>query len=182
MKLLAFAGSNSSTSINKKLAGYAAGLFTNYTIELIDLNDYPMPLFSVDLEREHGSPEAVDRMIAQITSCDFIVLSLAENNACYNVGFKNVFDWVSRKQPKVFMDKPMLLMATSPGKRGGASVLEFAQKHLPRYGGNIKASFSLPSFHENFDPQTGIINEALDGSLRNIIKALEEEPALPLTN
>ncbi len=174
MKLLAFAGSNSSTSINKKLAGYASKQFTKYEVELIDLNDFKMPLFSVDVEREQGSPDTVDKMIDKIAESDFIVLSLAENNACYNVGFKNVFDWISRKQPKVFQDKPMLLMATSPGRRGGASVLEFAQKHLPRYGGNIKAVFSLPSFDENFDVERGIINEELNTQLLNIIKELEK--------
>lgn len=174
MKLLALAGSNSSTSINKKLAGYAAGHFTKYDVDLIHINDFPMPLFSVDLETEKGSPETVDRMIEKINSCDFIVLSLAENNACYNVGFKNMFDWISRKQGKVFNDKPMLLMATSPGKRGGASVLEYAQKHLPRYGANIKGVFSLPSFYANFDLEKGIINEELNAQLLQLIKNIEQ--------
>src|SRR3954471_14247876 len=119
MKLIAFGGSNSSTSINQQLAAYTAGLFTRYEKDIFKLNDFPMPLFSVDVEREQGSPPAVDKLIAKINSSDLIVLSLAENNKCYNVGFKNVFDWVSRKQGKVFADKPMLLMATSPGKRGG---------------------------------------------------------------
>ncbi|MES2134378.1 MAG: NADPH-dependent FMN reductase [Bacteroidota bacterium] len=174
MKLLALAGSNSSTSINKKLAGYAARHFTKYEAELVHINDFPMPLFSVDLEAEKGSPETVDRIIEKINSCDFIVLSLAENNASYNVGFKNMFDWISRKQGKVFNDKPMLLMATSPGKRGGASVLEYAQKHLPRYGGNIKGVFSLPSFYANFDLEKGIINEELNNQLLQLIKNIEQ--------
>lgn len=174
MKLLALAGSNSSTSINKKLAGYAAAHFTKYDVDLIHINDFPMPLVSVDLETEKGSPETVDRMIEKINSCDFIVLSLAENNASYNVGFKNMFDWISRKQAKVFNDKPMLLMATSPGKRGGASVLEFAQKHLPRYGANIKGVFSLPSFYANFDLDKGIINEELNDQLLQLIKNIEQ--------
>lgn len=175
MKLLAFAGSNSSGSINKQLAAYAAGLFTRYEIEVVHLNDFPMPLFSVDLEKEIGSPESVDRFIDKIASCDFIVLSLAENNKCYNAGFKNAFDWVSRKQAKVFHDKPMLLMATSPGKRGGAAVLEFASHHLPFYGADIKGLFSLPSFNENFKAGQGITNEDLDKQLRDLILKIETQ-------
>ena len=178
MKLLALAGSNSSTSINNKLAGYAARHFTKYDVELIHINDFPMPLFSVDVEREKGSPETVDRIIEKINFCDFIVLSLAENNASYNVGFKNTFDWISRKQAKVFHDKPMLLMATSPGRRGGASVLEFAQKHLPRYGADIKGIFSLPSFDLNFDIEKGIINEELNNQLLQLIKHIEQNDSM----
>lgn len=172
-KLLAFAGSNSSGSINKQLAAYAASLFTTYSVEVFHLNDFPMPLFSLDVEREQGSPESIDRLIDKLAGCDFIVLSLAENNASYNVGFKNAFDWMSRKQPKVFHDKPMLLMATSPGKRGGASVLEYAKAHLPRYGADIKATFSLPAFHENFKAGEGIGNESLKQQLQEIVRSLE---------
>lgn len=179
MKLLAFAGSNSSGSINKQLAAYAAGLFSKYDVEVIHLNEFPMPLFSLDLEKEIGSPESVDRIIAKIASCDFIVLSLAENNKCYNAGFKNVFDWISRKQAKVFHDKPMLLMATSPGRRGGAAVLEFAKHHLPLYGADIKGIFSLPSFDDHFKAGKGITDQTLDQQLLTLIKEIEaqEQPA-----
>jgi len=175
MKLLAFAGSNSSGSINRQLAAYAASLFTRYEIEVVHLNDFPMPLFSLDLEKEIGSPESVDRFIDKIDSCDFIVLSLAENNKCYNAGFKNVFDWISRKQAKVFHDKPMLLMATSPGRRGGSAVLEFASHHLPLYGADIKGLFSLPSFNENFKAGEGITDEALNKQLLDLIRKIETQ-------
>jgi len=179
MKLLAFAGSNSSGSINRQLAAYAAGRFTTYEVEVVHLNDFPMPLFSLDLEKEIGSPESVDRFINKIAACDFIVLSLAENNKCYNAGFKNVFDWMSRKQAKVFQDKPMLLMATSPGRRGGAAVLEFAKHHLPLYGADIKGIFSLPSFNENFKEGEGITDETLDKQLLELIREIEtpKQPA-----
>ena len=54
MKIIAFAGSNSHNSINKKLATYAACLFENAELEVLDLNDYEMPLFSVDIEAKIG--------------------------------------------------------------------------------------------------------------------------------
>ena len=165
MKILAFGGSNSKHSINKKLAKYTANLFDGAQVDLIDLNDYPLPLFSVDLEKEIGFPKEAEAFLGKIGSADFIVLSLAENNASYNVGFKNVFDWASRKDKKVFQDKPMLLMATSPGGRGGSSVLEFATKTLPHYGANIKTTFSLPKFEDNFDEAKGITNEELKQQL-----------------
>ncbi|WP_373564641.1 NADPH-dependent FMN reductase [Sphingobacterium sp. E70] len=51
MKVFAFAGSNSSTSINKQLVKFVLKSFSDHEINLIDLNDYNMPVFSVDLEK-----------------------------------------------------------------------------------------------------------------------------------
>lgn len=52
MKIFAFAGSNSSTSINKKLVVFSLRSFPNDQINLIDLNDYEMPIFSADREKK----------------------------------------------------------------------------------------------------------------------------------
>ena len=171
MKIIAFAGSNSSRSINKKLVTYAASLFENADSEILDLNDFELPLFSVDREDVLGQPQLALDFRQKLGSADIILLSLAENNGNYSSAFKNIFDWCSRIENNVFQDKPMLLMATSPGKRGGKSVLEIAQNNLPRYGGNVKAIFSLPSFNDNFDIGSGMIsNGELDNQLKEIIR------------
>lgn len=171
MKIIAFGGSPSKNSINKKLATYAANLFENAEVEVLDLNDYQMPIFTVDIEKEIGRHELAKAFLAKIATADILVVSLAENNGNYSAAFKNVFDWCSRITGKVFQEKPMLLMATSPGARGGASVLEIAKKAFPFYGGNVKAAFSLPSFDANFDIVNGkISNPELDNQLKEIIK------------
>ncbi len=170
MKIIAFAGSNSKKSINKRLATYAASLFETIEVEILDLNTYEMPLFSVDTEAEVGHLPLAQEFLSKIAEADVLIVSMAENNGNYSVAFKNVFDWCSRINVKVFQEKEMLLMATSPGGRGGASVLEIAAKLFPRYGANIKATFSLPSFHDNFDLEIGkIANEELDHQLKEII-------------
>jgi chromate reductase len=171
MKIIAFAGSNSQHSINKKLATYAASLFDNAEVEVLDLNDFQMPLFGVDIEKEVGQHPLAKAFLAKLATADILVVSLAENNGNYSVAFKNIFDWCSRIGAKFFQDKPMLLMATSPGARGGASVLEIAKNALPRYGAAVKATFSLPNFNDNFDLEKGrISNEELDEQLREIVK------------
>ncbi len=83
-------------------------------------------------------------------------------------------DWASRINPKVFQKKPMLLMATSPGARGGASVLEIAVKNFERFDAVIKATFSLPSFNENFKDDK-IVNEELNNKLLQLIKEIQNE-------
>ncbi len=142
MKIVAFGGSNSTQSINKHLATYAASLFENAEVEVLDLNDFAMPLFSVDLEKEVGQHDLAKAFLAKLGSADILVVSLAENNNNYSAAFKNLFDWCSRIAKEVFQQKPMLLLATSPGSRGGASVLEIGRNALPRYGADIKATFS----------------------------------------
>ncbi|HQE35264.1 NADPH-dependent FMN reductase [Flavobacterium alvei] len=173
MKIIAFAGSPSKNSINKKLATYASSLFANAELEVLDLNDYEMPLFSVDKEAVIGQHPLAKAFLDKIGSADFLVVSLAENNGNYSAAFKNLVDWCSRINGKIFQEKSMLLMATSPGGRGGASVLEIAKNNFPRFNADIKAVFSLPSFNDNFDVEKGMIsNKELDDQLKEIIKGL----------
>lgn len=176
MKIIAFAGSSSTQSINKKLAIYAAELFENADTEVLDLNDYELPLYSVDREKELGKPEIAGKFLEKMESADVIVLSLAEHNAAFSVAFKNVYDWASRQNKVVFGNKPMLLLATSPGKGGGKNVIEVGKISLPKYGGNIRSTFYLPQFNENFDVVGGkISNEDFDAALKEIVKNFDSE-------
>lgn len=176
MKIVAFAGSSSTQSINKRLVTYAAGLFEGGKVELLDLNDYELPLFSVDKEKEMDKPPIARTFLDKIESADVLVISLAEHNSAFTAAFKNIYDWASRQKKQVFDNKPLLLMATSPGRRGGHDVLEVAKISLPPYGGNIKATFSLPSFNENFDKEAGkISNKEYDDALKEIIRNFSYE-------
>lgn len=171
MKIIAFAGSNSQQSINKKLAAYAASLFENATVEVLDLNDFQMPLFSVDTEKEIGQHPFAKAFLDKMATADTIVISLAEHNGNYAAAFKNLIDWCSRINGKIFQEKPMLLMASSPGGRGGASILEIATNNFPRFGAIIKNTFSLPNFNANFDLEREMIsNEELDSQLKDIVQ------------
>lgn len=174
MKIIAFAGSISKKSINKKLATYAAGLFEGAQTEILDLNDYEMPLFSIEREETIGQHPIAQALLDKIATADLLVLSLAENNWNYSAAFKNTLDWCSRINGKVFQGRPMLLMATSPGARGGANVLEIAKNHFSRFDTQILAVFSLPSFELNFDLENGkISNPELDNQLIEIVKNIQ---------
>jgi len=172
-KIIAFGASSSSTSINKQLATYTASLFENCSVEVLDLNDYELPLFSVDKEKNNGIPTLAQDFYNQLGTADLIIISFAEHNGAYSAAFKNIFDWISRINGKTFQEKPMLLLATSPGARGGSSVLEIAKNRFPFQGGIVKGSFSLPSFNDNFDAEKGIINTDLKNQLLEIINTIE---------
>jgi chromate reductase len=172
-KIIAFGASSSKNSINKQLATYTANQFKNVAIEILDLNDYEMPIFSVDKEKENGIHTLATDFYTKIGSADLVVISFAEHNGNFSTAFKNVLDWTSRINAKTFQEKEMLLLATSPGARGGSSVLDIATKRFPFQGGIVKGSFSLPSFHDNFNEELGIINEELKNQLFEIVKSIE---------
>lgn len=172
-KILTFAGSNSKNSINKQLAIYAANQVDEAQINVLDLNDLDLPLYGIDLENDQGIPKDAVKLLGLIKQSDGIVLSLAEHNGAYATAFKNVFDWMSRIDGKLWSNVPMLLMATSPGARGGATVLEIAKGRFPYMGGNIVADFSLPSFLDNFSEE-GIKDESLSKKLEDAIALFKE--------
>lgn len=172
-KIVAFAASNSKNSINKQLATFAASLTNNIEVSILDLNDFELPLYSIDEETANGIPKKANSFLETIHKADGIILSLAEHNGNFSVAFKNVYDWASRIQPKLWNNIPMLLMATSPGGRGGASVLSIANNLFPHMGGNIIATFSLPSFYENFK-EANIVNQEVLADLKEQVTAFSK--------
>ncbi|MDQ1097303.1 MULTISPECIES: NADPH-dependent FMN reductase [Chryseobacterium] len=174
MKILAFAGSTSSTSINRELVKFVLKDFRDEETDLIDLNDFAMPVFSVDLEKK-GFPDEAHLFLSAIGACDAIICSLAEHNRSYSAAFKNIFDWASRINVKVFQNKPMLLMSTSPGGYGGGNVMNTAKTFFPQFGADIRQTFSLPKFYENFDAENGIINPDLLKELKDKTEAFRKE-------
>lgn len=172
-KILAFGASNSSSSINKQLTTYASSLLTESEVNLIDLNDYEMPIYGIDKENASGIPQSAHDFKAHINDADGIIISFAEHNGAYTTAFKNIFDWVSRIEKEIWYDKPMLLLATSPGARGGISVLNIANTTIGFANKNVVGHFSLPRFYNNFE--NGIItNQELDTSLRELMQKLQE--------
>jgi NAD(P)H-dependent FMN reductase len=172
-KIIAFGASSSKDSINKQLAIYAAGQFENASVEVLDLNEYEMPIFSTDKEEESGIPKLATDFYNKIGSADLLVISFAEHNGAYSSAFKNIFDWISRIHSKTFQEKQTLILSTSPGPRGGSSVLEIVKNRLPFQGADVKGSFSLPSFNNNFDKKNGITNTDLNSQLLEIIKSIK---------
>ncbi|MGZ0016857.1 NADPH-dependent FMN reductase [Yeosuana sp. AK3] len=171
-KIIAFAGSNSTESINKALVVYTTTLLSNKDVEILDLNDFELPVYGIDLEKKQGIPSNAYKFLERIKNSDGIILSLAEHNGAYSSAFKNLFDWMSRIESKTFYNKPMLLMATSPGGRGGASVLNIAKDRFPYHDANIVDVFSLPFFGNNF-VDGSIVNEDFDNQLKNSLEQFQ---------
>jgi len=173
MKVLAFAASSSSKSINKTLANYAASLLEKAEFEMLDINDYEMPIFSQDREESLGQPQQAKDFFAKLGQADAIIISFAEHNGSYTAAYKNLFDWTSRIDMKVFQNKPVVYLATSPGPGGASSVLGAASGSAPFFAADLRASLSIPSFFDNFDmEQQKITNPDLNQQLLEAVNKL----------
>lgn len=164
-KILVFGASNSKHSINKQFAFFVASNLVNVKWQLVDLNDYASPLYSVDLQRKIGVHESALKFHELIKHNDAIVISLAEYNGLHTSAFKNLWDWLSRipmeKPMNIWGGKPMFLLSTSPSQRSMSNVLKVSKELFPFFGANIIADFHLPSFNHFFKDGKIIHEECL---------------------
>lgn len=178
MKILAWAASNSRNSINKSLVTAAATLFAEKIlptaeIEILDINDYEMPLYSIDRETESGIPELAHQFYNKIGEADAILVSFAEHNGSLTAAYKNLFDWASRIDGKVYQNKPAVYLSTSPGQGGAASVLALSVASAPHFAADLKGHLSIRKFNENFDREKGELNNPeLSAQLESILEKL----------
>lgn len=176
MKVVALGASNSKASINKTLASYAASLLGDAEVDILDLNDYAMPLFSVDLEADIGQHPLAKKFLGEIASADALIISYAEHNGSYTAAYKNVFDWASRIEMKVFQGKPALWLATSPGAGGAQNVLSSAVSAAPHFNAQLVGSLSVPSFYNNFNAEKNRLDDpALQATLESLLDLLQDK-------
>lgn len=173
MKVIAFGASTSSTSINKALATYTAGLVDGADVKVLNISDYNVPMFSEDLEKEIGQAEGAQAFLRDLADADALVISYAEHNGHYPAAYKNLFDWATRIDREVFKNKPAVYLSTSPGPGGAQSVLAAAVGSAPFFAGNVKASLSVPNFYDVFDLEAGQVkDDAVNAQLKEAVAKL----------
>ena len=163
-KILAFAGSTRTESFNKKLVRIAAAgaSAAGAEVTLIDLRDYPMPLYDGDLETKEGLPPNAVKFKKLMMENRGLLISTPEYNSGITGVLKNAIDWASRgdEVPLACFDKKVaVLMSASPGALGGMRSLVMVRSIL----GNIKVlilpqQIAVGKAHEAFNP---------DGSLKD---------------
>ena len=166
VKILAFSGSARRESLNKALVTVAAkkAEALGADVTLVDLKDYPMPIYDGDLEDAEGLPESAEKLRNLFKEQDGFLISSPEYNGGYSALLKNTLDWLSRPYPgepvlAPFSGKACCLMSASPsgyaGTQGLAQIVPIlAKMRLVLH----HRTFSLPSAHEFFD-EAGELND-----------------------
>ncbi len=169
MKTIAFSGSNSSKSINQQLVTYAASLTDNS--EVINLTDYDIPMYNMDIEENEGIPKNVKNLAEKLETANNLIISVSEHNGNISAFFKNILDWLSRNNRIFLENKKIIILSTSPGKGGGNSALKITEKTIPYFSGNVVATLSIGSFYDNFKDGK-IVNEEINQDLKDVIANL----------
>ena len=178
-RILVFSGSNSSTSVNRQLAHFIAGQLQDHQVTEIDLRDYPLPLFSIDIEKNDGIPESAQRLMAELHKHDAFVIVVPEHNASFPAFFKNVFDWLSRVEKGFFKERPIALFGATPGRSGAASSLNHSERILSGFlKGKVVGSLGLASFNHNIerleDGSTRVTDEDFLRGMTDLLLKLDD--------
>ena len=177
VKIIAFAGSLRKDSLNRKLVKVAAcgaqGFGAQVTV--IDLKDYPMPLYDGDLEQANGLPENAKKLKKLMIESDGILISSPEYNSSISAVLKNTIDWISRSEGK---DEPPLaalrgkvasVMSASPGAMGGLQSLTHIRSLLGNLGVLVLPNhIAVSKAHEAFNNDGSLKDEKLQNAILKI--------------
>ena len=180
-KILAFSGSLRKASYNTKLVRIAAASAeaAGAAVTVIDLADFPLPVFNEDLEVADGMPDSARRLKDLFLAHQGLLIAAPEYNSSITAALKNAIDWVSRpgegEAPLAAFDgKIAAIMSASPGGLGGIRGLVTVRSIL----GNIKVivlpdQVSIPQAHKAFD-DTGAL---FDTKKQAVVAALGQKVA-----
>jgi NAD(P)H-dependent FMN reductase len=189
-QILALAGSLRKDSYNKRLIriGVKGAEAAGAEIELIDLRDFPLPVFDEDLERDQGTPEAATKLNGLMVANDGFLISAPEYNSSITGVLKNAIDWASRPEPDegpmaltAFRGKVATLMSASPGALGGLRGLVTVRSILGNLGvvvlpDQVAVSKAFEAFAEDGtlkDPKQQAAIEGLGRALATFLAKLK---------
>ncbi len=167
-KILAFAGSSRKESWNRKLIKIAArgAERAGAAVTVIDLSDYPMPMFNQDLEADKGLPENAGKLKRLMMEHDAFMIASPEYNSAFTPLLKNVIDWVSRAESEdepplaAYRNKVAAIMSTSPGALGGLRGLVFLRMLLANIGVIVLPhQHAVPHAFKAFNEDGSLIDE-----------------------
>jgi chromate reductase len=169
--IIAFSGSNSSISINSQVLNSIAK--TEDGIEVIQLTDYEIPMYSMDLELSTGIPTDIIALQDRMMAADAIIMTTPEHNSLMPAFFKNILDWLSRTGVKYLENKPVIVMSVSPGNGGAKNAGDFVQRIIGYAGADVVGRLVVPRFGETFDAdKQEIVDPALLEELNGYLAKL----------
>jgi chromate reductase len=183
-KVLAFAGSTRTDSLNKKLILDAAAIATELgaDVTVLDLKQYPIPLYDGDDEAEGGMPENARRIRQLMIDSQVILIASPDYNRSYSAVLKNVLDWASRTEDAdrcklAYKGKKFVIMCTSGGGSGGVKGLPQLRFLLGVLGGDVvPGDLAIPKGNSAFDPSSGQLQ---DPQLRAALRAHIQQALTP---
>lgn len=154
MRILAFAASLRTGSLNQKLIRLAAEFARQEgaEIDLAEFREFEMPLYDGDLEEKSGLPPGAVELKRRVERAEALMISTPEYNFSIPGTLKNAIDWVSRARPIPWRGRSVYLMAASPSPMGGIRSLWQTRIPLEGCGALVFPDmFALALAHQAFD-------------------------------
>ena len=182
VKNLAFAGSTRTESFNKKLIriGADAARAEGAEVTLIDLRDFPMPLYDGDLESKSGPPNNAVKLKQLISAHQGVFIASPEYNASLTPLIKNTIDWISvvrergEAQLAVFQNRVFALGGASP-RRSGATYSLLALRQVLTVGCRalvIAEQVTIPNAEQAFDEMDELKDTRAASELKVVVRKL----------
>jgi len=187
VRVLIVGASLSSTSLNNRLAAFAARLVTEKgaTSDLANVGDFDCPFYDHDIEVEAGPPVGAHRFCERLKAADALIVASPEYNASMPAAIKNLIDWVSRFRPQPFNGKQALLMSASPSMAGGNRGLWALRVPFEHLGTRVYPDmFSLAQAHQAWEGETlkeTAVHDRLDrtlGCFLDVVEATKHYPRI----
>lgn len=175
-KILAFAASARAGSFNKKLVKIAAtgAVEAGADVTVIDLHDFPMPIYDGDLEQQEGMPQNARKIKDLMKSHQGLLISSPEYNSSISPLFKNTIDWVSRQSEgetplAAFQGKVAGIMSASPGGFGGLRGLVHVRSILENIGVIVLPNqVAVSKVHEVFNADGTLKDKKQEDQIKKI--------------
>jgi len=175
-KILAFAGSTRTDSYNKKLIKIASTGATEIgaDVTVIDLRDFPMPIYDGDLEQKDGLPSNARKLKDIMLAHQGFLISSPEYNSSISAVFKNTIDWASRQSEgeiplACFKNKIAGIMSASPGVLGGLRGLVHVRSILGNIGVIVLPDqIAIAKAHEAFNEDGTLKDKKQEDQVKKI--------------
>ena len=176
-RILAFSGSARRDSLNRKFLAVATTAVREAggDVTVLDLNDYPLPLYHGDTEAAEGLPANAVKLIELFRNHDALLIASPEYNSMLTPLLKNTLDWCTRSDDDPFEGKVAAVISASPGAFGGVRSLKLAQQLLLHLGCHvIPGNTALPHADKAFDPAGTLVDRRAKKSVGSLASTLVE--------
>jgi NAD(P)H-dependent FMN reductase len=154
MKVLLFNGSSQSDGLNARALNQISQLLVDkHQVITDEVNNYVLPFYDESIDK-HEINTILSSLTSNMHVADLLIIAIPEFNGSYPAKFKNLYDWLSVITSMYFskgawMNKNIIVVSATPGKRGGQDVLAAAKSSFNYNGGKTVLTISLPEFSRN---------------------------------
>ena len=184
IRLLLLSGSERQGSFNKRLAAAAAQAAqrAGAAVLPLDLRALALPLYDGDIEKAQGVPDGARALRDALLASDAVLLATPEYNGFPPPLVLNAFDWLSRLPAEdgkptglgATANKPVGILAASPGLLGGLRSLNFTRQYLSMAFAMLPVpqQFALAKAGEAFDAQGALKDAKQQAAVENVVSSL----------